>query len=119
MRSTITCDMEGVIETMNEGAEKIFGYKKEELIGKKRVSLFSPGEIVLQNVGGWLETAVKDGEYKGETYFLNKKGEKINAKIRITPTFRNGKDNPQLILLNLTKIRIIDLINTITNILMI
>ena len=32
-KSTITCDMEGVIETMNEGAEKIFGYKKEELIG--------------------------------------------------------------------------------------
>ena len=60
MRSTITCDMEGVIETMNEGAEKIFGYKKEELIGKKRVSLFSPGEIVLQNVAGWLDTAVKE-----------------------------------------------------------
>ena len=95
MRSTITCDMEGVIETMNEGAEKIFGYKKEELIGKKRVSLFSPGEIVLQNVAGWLDTAVKEGEYKGETYFVNKQGEKINAKIRITPTFSNGKDKPQ------------------------
>ena len=95
MRSTITCDMEGVIETMNEGAEKIFGYKKEELIGKKRVSIFSPGEIVLQNVAGWLDTAVKEGEYKGETYFLNKKGEKINAQIRITPTFANGKDKPQ------------------------
>ena len=26
-KSTITCDMEGVIETMNEGGEKIFGYK--------------------------------------------------------------------------------------------
>lgn len=95
MRSTITCDMEGVIETMNDGAEKIFGYKKEELIGKKRVSIFSPGEIVLQNVAGWLDTAVKEGEYKGETYFLNKKGEKINAQIRITPTFANGKDKPQ------------------------
>ena len=95
VRSTITCDMEGVIETMNEGAEKIFGYKKEELIGKKRVSLFSPGEIVLQNVAGWLDTAVKKGEYKGETYFVNKNGEKINAKIRITPTFSNGKDQPQ------------------------
>ena len=35
-KSTITCDMEGVIETMNEGAEKIFGYKKEELIGIKK-----------------------------------------------------------------------------------
>tara|TARA_Y100000589_G_scaffold31000_2_gene25915 strand:- start:4574 stop:5893 length:1320 start_codon:yes stop_codon:yes gene_type:complete len=95
MKSTITCDMEGVIETMNEGAEKIFGYKKEELIGKKRVSIFSPGEIVLQNVAGWLDTAVKKGEYSGETYFVHKNGEKINAKIRITPTFANGKENPQ------------------------
>ena len=95
MKSVITCDMEGVIETMNDDAEKIFGYKKEELIGKKRVSLFSPGEIVLQNVEGWLNTAVKEGEYIGETYFVHKNGEKINAKIRITPTFANGKDNPQ------------------------
>ena len=95
MKSVITCDMEGVIETMNGDAEKIFGYKKEELIGKKRVSLFSPGEIVLQNVEGWLNTAVKEGEYIGETYFLKKTGEKINAKIRITPTFANGKDQAQ------------------------
>ena len=83
--------MEGVIETMNEGAEKIFGYKKEELIGIKRVSIFSPGEIVLQNVANWLDTAVKNGIYEGETIFLNKNKEKINAKIRITPTFKNGK----------------------------
>ena len=87
--------MEGVILTMNSDAEKIFGYKKDELIGKKRVSLFSPGEIVLQNVEGWLNTAVKEGEYKGETYFLKKNGEKFNARIRITPTFANGKDKPQ------------------------
>ncbi len=95
MKSTITCDMEGVIETMNDDAEKIFGYKKDELIGKKRVSIFSPGEIVLQNVANWLDTAVKEGEYVGETYFTHKDGSKINAKIRITPTFKNGKNNPQ------------------------
>ena len=95
MKSTITCDMEGVIETMNDGAEKIFGYKKTELIGKKRVSIFSPGEIVLQNVASWLNTAVQKGEFNGETVFVRKDGEKINAKIRITPTFKNGKNNPQ------------------------
>ena len=36
MKSVITCDMEGRILTMNDDAEKIFGYKKRELIGKKR-----------------------------------------------------------------------------------
>ena len=64
--------MEGRILTMNEGAEQIFGYSKEELIEKKRVSIFSPGEIVLQNVAGWLEEAVKKGEYVGKTYFIKK-----------------------------------------------
>ena len=38
MKSIITCDMEGIILTMNNGAEKIFGYQKHELIGKQRVS---------------------------------------------------------------------------------
>ena len=44
MKSVITCDMEGVIETINPDGEKLFGYSKEELVGKKRVSLFSAEE---------------------------------------------------------------------------
>ena len=59
MKSVITCDMEGVIETINTDGEKLFGYSKEELVGKKRVSLFSAGEIVIQNVGMWLSQANK------------------------------------------------------------
>ena len=35
MKSVITCDMEGRVLTMNNGAEQIFGYKKDEIIGKK------------------------------------------------------------------------------------
>ena len=95
MKSVITCDMEGRVLTMNNGAEQIFGYKKQEIIGKKRVSIFSPGEIVIQNVGNWLATADKLGEFIGKTYFLKKDGTKLNAKIRITPLFSNGKDKPQ------------------------
>jgi len=96
MKSVITCDLEGKILTMNKGAEKLFGYSSEELINKKRVSLFSPGEIVLQNVADWLSIAVEKGEYSGETIFINKKKEKINAKIKITPTFKNGKDGEHI-----------------------
>jgi len=95
MKSVITCDLEGVIETINPDGEKLFGYKKDELVGKKRVSLFSAGEIVIQNVGMWLSQANKHGEYSTKTYFINKNGNKFNAQIKITPTFANGKNNPQ------------------------
>ena len=95
MKSVIICDMEGVIETINPDGEKLFGYSKEELVGKKRVSLFSAGEIVIQNVGMWLSKANKNGQYSTKTYFINKNGKKFNAQIKITHTFANGKNNPQ------------------------
>ena len=57
MKSVITCDMEGVIQTINKGGEELFGYPKDELIGKKRVSLFSSGEVVIQNVHEQARTA--------------------------------------------------------------
>lgn len=87
--------MEGVIETINPDGEKLFGYTKKEIVGKKRVSLFSAGEIVIQNVGMWLSKANKNGQYSTKTYFINKNGKKFNAQIKITPTFANGKNNPQ------------------------
>ena len=87
--------MEGIIKEMNKGALDMFGYDLEELIGIKRVSLFSPGEIVLQNVLGWLEKANRDGKVKVKTNFLRKDGSKFNAEITITPNFANGKDKPQ------------------------
>lgn len=95
MKSVITCDMGGRIETFNKGAEELFGYSAEEVIGKERVSVFSPGEIVLQNVPVWLEEASREGEYVTKTRFVRKDGSPFNARIRITPTFANGKHNGQ------------------------
>ena len=41
MKSVIICDMEGLITNMNEGAEKVFGYTSDELVGIKRASITS------------------------------------------------------------------------------
>ncbi len=90
-KSVITCDLEGRIETFNQGAEAIFGYRAEETVGKKRVSLFSPGLIVLAHVQNWLKTAREQGEYTGTTVFVRRDGSLFSADIRITPTFRNGR----------------------------
>ncbi|MBU3742735.1 MAG: hypothetical protein FGM24_10695, partial [Candidatus Kapabacteria bacterium] len=74
----------------SDGATAMFGYSKDEAVGKMRVSNFSPGEVVLQNLGTWLSTAVKEGEWSGETNFIRKNGEMFGARIRITPTFKGG-----------------------------
>ena len=89
-KSVITCDLEGRIETFNEGAAAMFGWPAEEIIGKKRVSAFSPGLIVLGHVGGWLQQAVADGAHEARTVFVRKDGTPFAADIRITPTFKNG-----------------------------
>lgn len=92
MKSVITCDMEGRVLTMNNGSVKLFGYEKDEIIGKKRVSFFSPGEIVLQNVATWLSQSIETGKYDTETNFVRKDGSTFSAKIKITPLYKNGRD---------------------------
>lgn len=85
--SVITCDLEGRIETFGPGAAKLFGYAPEEIVGKKRVSLFSPGEVVLGHVPTWLKTAREQGEFETDTVFVRKDGTRFAAHIRITPTY--------------------------------
>ena len=87
--------MEGLITNLNDGAVKMFGYDPKNLVGIKRVSIFSPGEIVLQNVLGWLKDANETGEHVTKTNFVRKDGSTFNARIKITPNFADGKDNPQ------------------------
>ena len=82
--------MEGLILKMNNQAEKIFGYNSKELINIKRVSIFSPGEIVIQNVLSWLKIANEKGSYETKTNFIKKDGTIFNAKIKITPNFADG-----------------------------
>jgi 1,4-dihydroxy-2-naphthoate polyprenyltransferase len=88
LRSIITCDLEGRIETFNEGAEALFGYAPGEVIGRKRVSLFSPGPIVLGHVNAWLATARNEGAFESQTVFVRKDGTPFAATIRITPTYK-------------------------------
>ncbi len=88
LRSVITCDLEGRIQTYDQGAEAVFGYSADEVVGKRRVSLFSPGLVVLGQVGEWLESATRLGEFSTNTVFLRKGGTPFAAHIRITPTYR-------------------------------
>ncbi len=103
MKSVIICDMEGVILEMNKGALDMFGYSKEELVGIKRVSIFSEADVVIQNVLGWLDEANKKGKSIVKTRFKRKDGSFFNAEILITPNYANGKDKGQTGYCGITK----------------
>ena len=92
IKSVITCDLDGKIETYSAGAAKVFGYDEAEVIGKMRVSDFSDGQVVLGHVIGWLDESVKKGKWEGETAFIHKDGSEFSARIKITPTKdKNGQ----------------------------
>ena len=94
LKSVITCDLDGKIETLSEGAVKLFGYSEREMIGKGRVSDFSDGQIVLGHVANWLNEAVIKGAWEGDTVFLHKNGKEIPCHIKITPT--KGKEGEHI-----------------------
>ena len=92
LKSIITCDLDGKIETFSEGAEKLFGYNPAEIISKVRVSDFSPGQVVLGHVINWLKESVEKGVWEGNSVFLHKDGHEIPCHIKITPTKgKNGE----------------------------
>ena len=94
IKSVITCDLDGKIETLSEGAQKLFGYTEDEMIGKGRVSDFSPGQIVLGHVVNWLNESVEKGAWEGDTVFLHKDSHEIPCHIKITPT--KGKEGEHI-----------------------
>ena len=67
IKSIITCDLDGKIETLSKGAVELFGYSEDEMVGKGRVSDFSDGEIVLGHVVNWLNESVEKGAWEGNT----------------------------------------------------
>jgi len=94
IKSIITCDLDGKIETLSEGAQKLFGYSEDEMVGKGRVSDFSPGQIVLGHVVNWLNESVEKGAWEGDTVFLHKDSHEIPCHIKITPT--KGKEGEHI-----------------------
>ena len=88
--STVHCDLEGKITYLSDGAQEIFQYTNEELLGKERVSVFSPGLVVLGHVPRWLKQSVTEGHFETDTVFIRKDGSQFAAHIRLTPIIKDG-----------------------------
>ena len=77
-------DPAGVIVTWNEGAQRIKGYRADEVIGR-HFSIFYPAEDAKNRKPDWeLEVAKRVGRYEEEGWRIRKDGTRFWASVVIT-----------------------------------
>ena len=82
--ANVMLDPEGLIVSWNEGAERINGYRAEEIIGQ-HFSRFYCGEDIANGIPGFeLAQAKKNGRYEGEGWRVRKDGSRFLARSLIT-----------------------------------
>lgn len=87
----ISKDLHGIITSWNSGAERLYGYTAEEMIGKTRQSILHP-ESDEENLNEVLEK-FRQGKavLPFEELRMNRQGQAIWVSISVTPVFDEGR----------------------------
>ncbi|MBV8487033.1 MAG: PAS domain S-box protein [Planctomycetaceae bacterium] len=78
-------DSTGKVATWNTGAERILGYKEEEIIGQPYSIIFTPQDIVKGQPEYELEVARDKGRSEDERWHVRKDGTQLWASGVVTP----------------------------------
>lgn len=89
--SVITCDLEGVVQTYSQGAQKLFGWRPEEVIGKQRVAIFHQPEAVPTLVPRLLKAAAEEGKFQEVVTLRRKDGREFKGLLTVFPMYREGR----------------------------
>ncbi|MEZ5423218.1 MAG: PAS domain S-box protein [Pyrinomonadaceae bacterium] len=82
-------DTEGLIDTWNPGAEKIFGYREREILGKSEDILFTPDDIAKNIPKHEMAKARTDGRASDERWHVRKDGSSFFASGVLVPLYQN------------------------------
>ncbi len=80
MRSTV----DGIIQTWNRGAERLFGWTAEEAIGRRASELLVPADRAAEHEGSLAELRA-GREVRLETVRVNRGGRRIDVSMTLTP----------------------------------
>lgn len=70
-------DTQGLITEWSEGAERVFGYRPEDIVGRSVALLFSPEELDENALARDLATAMQEDRVEREHWQVRKSGERI------------------------------------------
>ncbi|SHN09549.1 PAS domain-containing sensor histidine kinase [Actinacidiphila paucisporea] len=80
-------DPGGYVSTWNAGAERIKGYRAEDIIGRHFSVFYPPEEIAARKPHLELEAAIADGRLEDEGWRIRKDGSRFWANVVITALF--------------------------------
>jgi PAS domain S-box-containing protein len=75
---------DGLVMTWNSGAERIKGYRPEEIIGQSMSRFYEPGDIQLNKPEQMLKMAAAMGRFEEEGWRVRKDGTRFWANVVIT-----------------------------------
>jgi PAS domain S-box-containing protein len=82
-------DPNGTVSTWNEGAQRIKGYREEEIVGRHFSSFYTPEAVATGHPDRELEVAGRVGRYEDEGWRVRKDGSLFWANVVIT-ALRDG-----------------------------
>lgn len=85
-------DVNGNIITWNSGAEKINGYRTEEIIGKNIAVLYTQGDVENNEPKNNLQEALKQGRFESQGLRVCKNGSMFYANVVFTPLFDDNQN---------------------------
>ena len=79
-----TVDAQGCITSWNGGAERVLGWRKDQVLGE-HASIFLTGPDARADAAAQLEAARRDGRFAGEAWQRRADGSEFVADITLTP----------------------------------
>lgn len=83
-------DCDGYVTNWNAGAERIKGYRAEDIIGKHFSVFYTPEARAAGLPARALQTALQEGRYTAENWRVRKDGSFFWASVVIDPIYENG-----------------------------
>src|SRR5882762_5190739 len=83
--------MNGTVQQYSADAEALFGWTRDEVIGKMSVAWFHVPKNVPTLVPRLLREAIEKGKFEEEVTLMRKDGARFPAILTVRPMFRDGQ----------------------------
>ncbi len=83
-------DREGRVTTWNSGAERMLGWREDEIVGRSFSSFYPADDVEAGKPAADLDRAEAEGRFTEETWKVRRDGSEFLADVTLTPVQRGG-----------------------------